>query len=598
MATLLLAACGGGSDPEGSAFAPGASGGGTTPPVTVTRVLLLSDVSTIASDNSLPAQLTAYVQDATNQFIADVPVVFTASSGGLQITRAVTDANGTATATLNSAGDPTIRNITVTATAAGIAATAQIGVTGTTLTLQGPAALTAGQVGTYTIALANAANAGIGNRAVTITVPAFVTSSTASVTTNSQGQGQFTVTGGSSGTGSITISALGVTTQQAISVNGNAMTFSAPAANAEVPLNTAQTITARYTQNGAAVAGVTINFATTRGTLSAASAVTNGAGDATVTVQSASAGGAVISATEPVSNSTGQRTIEFVATVPASIDAQPSLFTVAPSQVSTITALVRDAAGNLVKGRTVVFTLTDVTGGNLSVGSAVTDSQGRAQTVYTAGSVTSANNGVQIVATVQGTAITDTINLTVAGRQVFISLGTGNQITEPNTAQYKKEYVVQVTDSTGAGVPNVAVSLQILSITYYKGYRQYVSPLWNTVHTATCADEDVNRNGILDSGEDFNSSTRVEAGNIATISPSSVTTDASGFALVNVFYPQEYAYYLDVSLNALASVQGTEFTRTTLFQLPGLSTDFNSQNTAPPGPISPFGQSASCADTL
>ena len=87
-----------------------------------------------------------------------------------------------------------------------------------------------------------------------------------------------------------------------------------------------------------------------------------------------------------------------MATTPTSIDVQPSVFTLSTTQSSTITAVVRDAAGNLVKNQTVTFTLNDVTGGTLSVGSAITDSQGRAQTVYTASNTTSANEGVQITA--------------------------------------------------------------------------------------------------------------------------------------------------------------------------------------------------------
>ena len=67
-----------------------------------------------------------------------------------------------------------------------------------------------------------------------------------------------------------------------------------------------------------------------------------------------------------------------MATTPASIDVQPSAFAIATGQSSTLVAVVRDAPGNLVKNQTVVFTLVDVTGGTLSVGSAVTDSQGRA----------------------------------------------------------------------------------------------------------------------------------------------------------------------------------------------------------------------------
>jgi hypothetical protein len=63
-----------------------------------------------------------------------------------------------------------------------------------------------------------------------------------------------------------------------------------------------------------------------------------------------------------------------------------------------------------------------------------------------------------------------------------------------------------------------------------------------------------------------------------------------------VFYPQEYAYYLDVLLSASTTVQGTEYVRTSRFALPGIASDFNSLNTAPPGPVSPFGRATSCSN--
>ena len=91
---------------------------------------------------------------------------------------------------------------------------------------------------------------------------------------------------------------------------------------------------------------------------------------------------------------------------------------------------------------------------------------------------------------------------------------------------------------------------------------------------------------------------RIEAGNIAAVSPSNGSTDSSGFLLVSVFYPQEYAYYLEVDLSASATVQGTEYVRTSRFLVPGSAPDFNNTNQAPPGIVSPFGTGGSCADTL
>ena len=66
--------------------------------------------------------------------------------------------------------------------------------------------------------------------------------------------------------------------------------------------------------------------------------------------------------------------------------------------------------------------------------------------------------------------------------------------------------------------------------------------------------------------------------------------------LVTVFYPQEYAYYLDVSLSASATVQGTEYVRTSNFMVPGTGHGLQrSGPIAPPGPVSPFGTASAAA---
>src|SRR5690606_8866239 len=245
----------------------------------------------------------------------------------------------------------------------------------------------------------------------------------------------------------ISATALGISATASVAVSNVAFTFSAPVTNTEIPLNTLMDVVVNYSQGGGGLPGETIEFSTTRGTLSMGTAVTDASGNATVQVSSTNAGPALLTAKIQSNGTTIQRAVEFVATVPATLELQASPFTVATNDQSTITAIVRDATGNLVKNQTVNFVLTDTSNGSLSVAQAVTNSQGRAQTCYNAGSSTSAVDGVRIDATVAGTAVTDFVELTVAKREVFISLGTGNEIEEPNTAQYRKEWVIQVTDA-------------------------------------------------------------------------------------------------------------------------------------------------------
>lgn len=591
-----LSGCGSGAGKQ--------SGDDETSDPGVSSLTLSTDTPQIPSDGSTDATITAYVRSATNQFMEDVAVTFSANSGGLSIVRGTTDTTGTAVAELVPAGDPTNRTITVTATAGSVTSTITIDVTGTQLTISGPANLAQNAVGSYSVSLRDSAGVGISGRSVAISSARSNTLSAASVTTNASGLATFTVTAVNGGDDTITAQALGLTATQSTAVSVDQFTFTTPAENAEITLNTPQTVSVQWLQAGVAQVGRNVAFSTTRGTVSGGNGpnvqtgVTDSSGVATVSVAADNAGLSVITAVGE-DGPTTTRTVEFVATTPDSIDVQASPSNIAPEGQSVITAVVRDIDGNRVKNQVVSFTLTDVTGGQLSVAQATTDSQGRAQTTYTASSSTSANNGVQVEGRVQGTTITDTALITVAQRQVFISLGTGNEIAEPNTAEYSIEYSVSVTDANGAGVANTSVTLSILSIAYRTGSSTFSGGSWvRSPITATCEDEDENHNGLLDTGEDDNSSNAIEAGNIARVSAGTVTTDSTGRALFNVIYPQEYAYWVKTRLAATTLVQGTESTRSLEFILPGIASDFSSQNTAPPGQDSPFNPvGTTCAAT-
>ena len=598
-AAVALAACSGGSD--NSIVSPGGPGGASS----AATLTLLTSSPQIPSDGSSDATITALVRDNNNNVIADQAVIFQASTGSLAVSQpATTDKNGIVTATLSTAGDPTNRAITVQAQSGSAQGSVTVNVIGTALTLNGPTSLPLGSSGQYNVVLANAGGVGIGNKAVTITSSKNNGISATPLLTDALGRASFTLNATNGGVDTLTATALGIATPIAVNVSADQFTFTSPAPNTEIALGSNAVVTVNWKQNGVAVANSPINFSTTRGTLTAATVNTDAAGNATVSVSASNAGPAVITATNSSATSV-QLNIEFVATVAANIDLQAEPFTVPTSGQSALTATVRDPANNLVKNQTVNFVLTDVTGGSLSVAQAITDSQGQAKTFYNASSATSAVNGVRIDATVQGTAVTDFVQITVAQREVFLSMGTGNLLEAPNQAQYRKQWVIQVTDAQGNGVDKVPVSVGILSRRYWDGIRVWNGIVWETVPgvealpLAGCPDEDINHNGVLDPGEDLNANGKIEAGNIATVAPdvgtgSTVTTDANGFALIWVYYPKEYAYWLEDIMTAKAQVQGTEFSRSTVFVLPGLAADFNKHDTAPPGIVSPFGTDGNC----
>ncbi len=608
-----LTACGGGGD-SGGAFQGGSgSGSNTTPANTVAAVTVTASTPSLASANNTPVEIRAYVRNANNQYITNVPVTISPSSGGITVSQGTTDAAGVAVASLDTAGDPTNRTITVTATAQGVSGTVKVDVVGSAVGIQGPDALVINSAGSYTVTMLDSNGSPIANKAVTISTSPSTTLSATSLTTDSTGRATFNMTPTSGGTVTVTATGVGGTAKKSVAVSADSFAFTAPAVGAQAALATPVTLSVRWLTNGVAVPnGQTVTFAATRGTLSSSTAVTS-SGVASVTLQSATAGDSIITASNPNGGST-QIQVTFVAGTATAISVQASPFTISINRSSTITAVVRDANNNLVAGKVVNFSNAgDTTGGSLSASTSTTDSQGRATVVYTASSTTSANNGVIVTARVaDAPSVTGQVALTVAGAPLFIKFGTGNSIQQINNdTQYQLPYAVQVTDANGVGVANVVVSISVLPWNYFKGYRTWNGTNWTTTVTASCVNEDrrtgnalYDFNGILDPGEDENGSNpfansqlTLEPGNVASVSPGSGTTDANGFLFVNVTYPQDQAYYVSAVMRATTQVQGTAFVSTSSpFSLPGAADDFNQQSVAPPGPFSPYGVNTTCSD--
>jgi hypothetical protein len=585
-------------------------------------VSMQTDMPQIASNNSQTATITALVRDANNNFVKGVPVTFTSDSGGLTVTQSTTDATGAAIAKLSTPNDPSNRNVTVTATAGTSTGKIVIAVAGTNLSVSGPTSLVVGASGTYNVSLTDSAGAGIAGTAVAITSTAG-TPSASSVTTDTSGHATFTLGAATAGNQTVSVTALGITAKQAVQVSGESFAFTtptppvAPATSTPVNLGAVQTLVVHWTSNGVALpAGQTVNFAASRGTLSAASATTDASGNAQVTIQSAQSGPSVISATATDSTVTpavsvqAQANLDFLAITPFSVSVQPSPATIPTSGQSTINAIVRDSSNNLVEGKTVNFALTDSSGGSLSVASAITDVQGRAQTVYKASTTPSGSNGVRIDATVQGTSVTDFSQLTVGGQTVFLSLGTGIQLGEnSNKTQFQMPWVVNAVDSAGNPVNGIVITLTLHSKYYNKGYWVIKGSSWYwgngngglvTIPYPGCPNEDLNLNGVLDPGEDTsgtgNNDGKLTPGDIALAVPGTVTTATDGSAIFQVNYPEDHAMWVTTTLTATATVQGTETSASTTFQLPNLATYVNSTTTAIPGETSPYGVATSCTN--
>ena len=608
-ALSLLTGCGGGGpsfvdndDGDGS----GSGGGGSTP-TTVSRVILLASTTQLPSAADLPAEgvtLSAQALDASSNLISSSTISFAIPAGAGALVVAADDGSGTRTATLTTAGDPTPRSITVTASASGISTTLDINVTGTTLTLTGPDTIGFGQTGQYSAKLADSAGNGIGGQSVEFATTAGSIAPATATTATGTGVASATLTGSTSG--NVTVQALGLSASSAVAISADQLSVEAPVSGATIPLNTSQTVSVLWLRNGSAAetAGATVDLSASRGTLANTTLTLDGTGRASTTISSTNAGGAVIVASsQQLGKPTATVPVEFVATTASSINVQASPATLPVSTTSVITAIVRDPTGNLVKGKQVDFKLTDISGGTLSAPSATTDSQGKASVTYAASNVSSADKGVRVDATVHDTsAVTGFVAFTVGGQALRITLGTGNEIQEPNQTTYDQPYSVIVTDSSGNPVTNATFRLSVLPTRYQKGYYQTVDTdddgtddAWGRVVTATCGNEDIDYDGVKDSGEDFNNNGILDPGNVAS-TPTTVTLDDNGAGEFLVRYPQDRASWVEVELRGVATVAGTETTSRAVFWLNVSADDVSDLKVSPPGAISPYGVGTSCSD--
>jgi hypothetical protein len=652
---LALAGC---NDQGTSAFAgtSSSSSSGATVVPTIASITLLESSPNLPSDNSKPVTITAIARDAANQLIPGAVIDFIASSGGIlpvqttagstgttQVAAGTTDANGIAQATLTTPGDYTNRSITVTAVSGGTSATINVSVVGTTLTVSGESNLVSGASAVYTIALADAGKNGISGQSVTIASAAGNKLSTNMVATDALGHASFQVTASVAGTDTITVTALGQTAAQTISVSGENFAFTTAPTSMQLGQPNAQTnpgtLTVDWTNANVAQNG-TVTFSTTRGIFMNSGASTYtvalSGGQASATIYSlTNAGPAVVTATAvsastPTTTVTATTSLNFVATTPASIDLQASPATIALQGQSTITAIVRDANNNLVANQTVDFQLQDVTNGSISVGSVVTDVQGQAQTTYTASTTPSATNGVMVTATLPGASIPvqagvypATVDLTVGGQTVFLSLGTGSIVGEnAQKTQFQLPYVVQAVDAAGNPVANVTLTMKVQDLppvnpspyvptgpnfeafspsyaAYFKGQYVVQSGKWVPIYSTLdgCLNEDVNGTGVYEASEDLNGNGVLDPGGVATVSPSPVTTDNTGSANVTIYYPEDHNTWVQVKLTATAVVAGTQTSTSAVFQLPILATYITNTSQSPPGQYSPYGLDSSCADS-
>ena len=600
-----MTACGGGGGSAGTT----STGGGTTTTTTVVTpaaIEIFSSTSQLSSASNSSVSFTVVAKDASNQAIPNQTVTFSASSGNLSgaLPPPKTGASGEpiTTVSLSPGGDPTNRQITVTASSGGVSKSVVITVVGTALSLSGDASILLGGATIYTAKALDSSGRAVPGATLAVASSLGNNLNPSTLTTDAQGAATFIYTANHSGLDTLTLSGLGATARSNISVSGDDFQFESPAAGTNIVVGSSQTVTVRFLSGGVGAAGRAVTFSTTRGTVTPNSATTDANGRASAVLTSSTSGPANVIA--QVSSAQATLPVTYVATTPASLVLQANPGSLPPNTGSSTTnqsslqAVVRDAAGNPVPGRIVNFSaVTDGSNGIISPGSGTTDANGTVVAQFIPGGLATAANGVVISATIQGTVISGTTSLTVSGQALFISIGSGNVITNLDVTTYQKEFTVYVTDANGAPAANRVVSLSIYPDTYGKGTLAYVSPTgweYSAGSPVICPNEDVNRNGILDVGEDFNGDGRLTPGLPVIVSPATVTTASNGFATFFLQYGENFVPWLSATITARASVGGTESVQSQRYMLEGVASDFNSATNPPQGVISPFGTDPSC----
>lgn len=648
----ILGGCGGGSGGSTS------SGGAASSPVAATTTVTASSVQLLVSSPQMPSSgasttgLTAIVLDSNGQVVSGRTVNF--SSGGdssafiNNISASnVSDSNGLVTAQLNLGSNKANRTIQVSATVDGKTTTNTVSVTGTTLSFSGNSSLSFGASGQLTISVKDSAGNAVPYVQVAVTSQtgntiALTDPSSGSPTTLTNASGLITaaVTVTKSGNDVLTATAAGVTQTQNLTISNASFNFTAPSTTSGTPqinVNTATPISVLWTNTGNPVAGSAVTFTASRGTITSSPATTSVTGTATASIQSASSGPSIITAAGPGGTPSASINVNFVATSASNVTVQANPSTLQPttgatgqtSNISTISAVVRDAANNLVQNAQVNFSIvSDTTGGKLSASTAVTDASGTASVNYIAGSVSGAQNGVTISATpvsINGTAIVPAINpsnvsLTVGGSALFVRLGTDNTVAS-SPPNYTKTFSALVTDSAGNPAPaGTQVRFILRPVAFYKGQESYnaLASSWVPSYAAICGNEDVNFNGTIGpvsvnaaptplngmsvagpiaiATNDYNGNGKLDPGNVASVT-ATATTDANGFALATISYAKSYAYWVKVTLEARAGVVGNDPPSTADYLLQGAAADYSSASVSPPGQISAFGIAAGCDNT-
>jgi Bacterial Ig-like domain (group 1) len=561
--TMMIAACGGGGGSAGSnVLNPGTSTGATT---TTSATPIVTDFQLGFNKNSLNNSggdeviLNVIAVDQNNNVARGETVQVSVDSQGVfNASTSVTDGEGKFTGRITSPINKTNRTITVTARMGAIVKTATLNVVGSAITVTPlPAAPLVGENVSYNISLKDSGGVGIPGVALTVSG-----------------------TAGLSGTLNTDL-------------NGNAIIGGAAPA-------TGGTYTVVVTGSGVSTSrSILVVTASGGGSIPNATTLTLGSLNANVT-----------NIRPNLSSSSLNRAVMTFRMIDSLNQAVPNIrvrFSIVPPGLG--------AGEAMSTGSTIVYT----------------DAAGTVQSDYISGQRSSPTNGVQVRACYAQTdaalasgACPNFVDafLTVAGTPLNLSIFSNNVIEPVGTGNilYKKTYAIQVADAAGAPVPGAIVSSSVDITHYGKGFfggfytRGSVAPVI-TDNTASftlntfidgnlntqiasvpgiyviadstpsgtstanfriwCANEDKNRNGVLDIGENTDGDNVLEprASDIVVLAVGSNVTDASGNVTLVAQWGQNVGSWLAFTLKVTTNVGGSEGTNSASFITSYLAAD-------------------------
>ncbi len=449
-----------------------------------------------------------------------------------------------------------------------------------------------------------------------------------SAVTDANGRVQATLTIGSNRANrviTLSVSSGSASRSQPIQVTGTRITTTlVPAVVA--PSTAAQIQYRVVDQGGNPMAGQAITVSAPGLTPASASGTTGSNGDYTFNyTSSATAGNYPVAVTVGGLSETQTVVVQAAASVPpvtatitsATVSANPSVvgvnLTGSTTNRTEIRALFLGSNNQPVPNVRVRFDLggdLNSIGGTFSTGSTTlySDANGVVTTSYIPGTRSSPTNGVTVRAC-YGATDTDpnlvnctnsaTRTVTVVSEPLGVSIGT-NELIVTEELTYTKRLLVSVADSAGNAMADVGLSVSLDLPQYRKGFWTIVGSRWAWNQTsAPCINEDTNRNGVRESGEDFNGNGRLDPGRSdVLVRLVNARTLANGTAVVEITYAKNFASWVDAWVTVSASgVSGTEGRATfVLAPVPVESGAVNNITTPPAFVTSPYGTATTCSN--